>query len=317
MEEKKSDNRNRYFWFKMKDTFFQETDIQRLEALENGERYAYLWLKLMVRTMFERTPGYLGVNQPVPYDERIIAKMTGTDLDTVRVAFKYYADFGMIEILDDKTLYLRGIEKFIGSECSSAERVRRMRDKRAQEEKLLEYKEPEQETKLEPELDTDTRFDKQKIDEDTDTEGNVTDRYKVTLSDEKSSSSFTKYREWIYELSKDAFSVKIDANHSLLVLLEELDRAGRIDLEVLRRVASGCRNGAAFFAKLRDGDFQEKEIDPPVCCNRPTLIENNHFVCSICGKKYRSHKAEYDDWDKAIEEEFIEVGAAYDPDKDL
>ena len=59
----------------------------------------------------------------------MLADVTKTDIDTVRVAIKLLQDLEMLEILDDKTIYIESVNKMIGSETEGAERVRKHRQK--------------------------------------------------------------------------------------------------------------------------------------------------------------------------------------------
>jgi hypothetical protein len=59
----------------------------------------------------------------------MLSVITNTNVDIVRSAMKLFIELQMIEICDDKTIYMAEVEKMIGSESESAARMRRLRQK--------------------------------------------------------------------------------------------------------------------------------------------------------------------------------------------
>ena len=55
--------------------------------------------------------------------------MTNTNIDIVRAAMKLFIELKMIDVFDDQTIYMNETQKLIGSECKSADRVRKHREK--------------------------------------------------------------------------------------------------------------------------------------------------------------------------------------------
>ena len=122
---------NRY-WLKLQRNFFDDENILFLESQKNGLQYIILWQKLLLRCLKdgEEDAGFLRFNEKIPYTEELISTVTKTDIDTVRVGMKYFQGLGMIEILEDGTLYIEAVQKLIGKESESAERVRKHREKK-------------------------------------------------------------------------------------------------------------------------------------------------------------------------------------------
>jgi predicted phage replisome organizer len=124
----------RYYWLKFDEHFFDEDNMIYLEALENGEKYIIFWQKLLLKCLKNRHTedknyGFIRFSEKIPYNDELLAKMTRTNIDTVRVAIKYFQELEMINILDDGTIYIEEVNKLIGSESKSAERVRKHREK--------------------------------------------------------------------------------------------------------------------------------------------------------------------------------------------
>lgn len=118
----------KYYWLKLKNNFFDRKDIKIMEGMENGKDYIIFLLKLKLRSLEDE--GYLRISDAIPYDEKMLSTITNTDIDIVRSAMKVFKEFGLIEILEDRTIYMSCIEQLIGSETSGAERVRRFRAKK-------------------------------------------------------------------------------------------------------------------------------------------------------------------------------------------
>ena len=116
---------NRFYWLKLKRDFFKRHDIQIIESMSNGKDYVLFYLKLLCESLDHE--GSLRFSETIPYNEEMLATITRTNIDTVRSAMKVFVSLGMIELLDDQTIYMREVEKMIGSESESAERMRRHR----------------------------------------------------------------------------------------------------------------------------------------------------------------------------------------------
>ena len=93
--------------------------------MENGKDYILFYLKLLCESVDHS--GSLRFSDTIPYSEKMLSTITGTNIDIVRSAMKVFTSLEMIEILDDQTIYMREVEKMIGGESDSAERVRRHR----------------------------------------------------------------------------------------------------------------------------------------------------------------------------------------------
>ncbi len=119
----------KYYWLKLKRDFFKRHDIQIIESMPNGKDYVLFYLKLMVESIDHE--GALRFSQAIPYNEQMLSVITNTNIDTVRAALELFGALGMVEILDDKTIYMSEVTRLIGSESSSAERVRKHREAKA------------------------------------------------------------------------------------------------------------------------------------------------------------------------------------------
>lgn len=118
----------KFYWLKLKDDFFKRHDIRIIEAMDNGKDYVLFYLKLLVESISHE--GRLRFSDAIPYSEKMLATITDTNIDIVRVALKVFQEFKLVEILDDETLYMSEVTRMIGSESASTERVRQHREQK-------------------------------------------------------------------------------------------------------------------------------------------------------------------------------------------
>lgn len=117
----------KYYWLKLKKDFFKRHDIQIIENMPNGKDYVLFYLKLLVESVDHE--GGLRFNETIPYNEQMLATITNTNVDTVTNAMRLFRDLGMIEVLDDKTIYMNEVSKMLGAETYWAEKKREQRQK--------------------------------------------------------------------------------------------------------------------------------------------------------------------------------------------
>ena len=117
----------KYYWLKLKRDFFKRHDVRIIEELPNGKEYLLFYLKLLVESIDHE--GELRFSDTIPYNEQMLSVITNTNIDVVRSAMKLFVELKMIEVLDDATIYMAEVNKLIGSEWTSAERMRNLRKK--------------------------------------------------------------------------------------------------------------------------------------------------------------------------------------------
>lgn len=119
----------RFYWLKLKRDFFKRHDIQIIESMPNGKDYVLFYLKLLVESIDHE--GELRFSETIPYNAEMLATITNTNIDIVRTAMKVFAEFQMIEILEDKTIFMAEVQKLIGSAADNdvANRKRRQRER--------------------------------------------------------------------------------------------------------------------------------------------------------------------------------------------
>ncbi len=154
----------RYYWLKLDRGFFKRHDITVIEDMPNGKDYVLFYLKLMLESVDHE--GALRFSDTIPYNEQMLASVTHTNIDIVRAAMKILIELGMVEVFDDKTLFMAEVAKLLDSETYAA---RRKREQRKEDEKgdnvprlspdCPQEKEIEKEKELETEIEQETEKD--------------------------------------------------------------------------------------------------------------------------------------------------------------
>ena len=121
----------RFYWLKLQEDFFEDDTIDFIESQENGEKYCLFYLKLCLKAL--KSEGklirYVG-NMLIPYDEKGLAKLTRTDVDTVRCALALFDKIGLVSRLDTGEIFINQLNEMVGTETDKA---KLMRQKRAKE----------------------------------------------------------------------------------------------------------------------------------------------------------------------------------------
>jgi len=76
------------------------------------------------------TVGHLRFNEFVPYDEKMLSTITDTNIDIVRSAIKVFSQLGLLQILENGTIFLPDVPEMTGKESESASRVRAYRKRK-------------------------------------------------------------------------------------------------------------------------------------------------------------------------------------------
>lgn len=116
----------KYHWLKLPENFFKRHDIKIIKQMDNGEKYVIFYQQLLLESISHE--GELRFSDLIPYDEKMLSIITDTDIDIVRSAMKVLTELGMVQILDDATIFMTDMEKMIGRD-NGTERVRKHRER--------------------------------------------------------------------------------------------------------------------------------------------------------------------------------------------
>lgn len=120
----------RYYWIKLKTDFFDLPTIDWLLSQKNGCEYIVLYQMLCLKTANNNGMMANGIGEMlIPYDvEKIVRDTKYFDFDTVTVALELFKKLGLIYKSENDVMCITGIDEMVGSETSSAKRVRKYRE---------------------------------------------------------------------------------------------------------------------------------------------------------------------------------------------
>ncbi|WP_161564247.1 conserved phage C-terminal domain-containing protein [Listeria sp. SHR_NRA_18] len=120
----------KYYWLKLKNDFFNNTEIKVLRRVAGGDTYTLIYLEMLLLSL--ENNGFLyfeGVGEDLADELSVIL---GEKKEDVQFLLTFLEAKKLIEVNQESdTIYLNTIEGMIGKESGSA---RRMRDLRAKEE---------------------------------------------------------------------------------------------------------------------------------------------------------------------------------------
>ena len=190
----------KYYWLRLKRDFFKRHDIQIIEGMPNGKDYILFYLKLLCESVDHE--GNLRFSDEIPYNEHMLSTITNTNIDVVRTAIKAFSELGMMDIMDDGTYYMSGVEKLIGSETYWAEKKRKQRKKQ----NLLEDKKgtmsnecptcPSKSIEIEKEIEIEKDIDKKEKNIKKEKRHKYGQYKNVLLSDEQLAKLKEEFPDW-------------------------------------------------------------------------------------------------------------------------
>lgn len=120
----------KYYWLKLMKDFFQQPKIKKLRRVAGGDTYTVIYLKLQLLSLENGGKLYFEGIEDTFVEE--IALTIDEDEDNVRFTLMYLEKQGLIEKVDENEFAMPEAMVRIGSEVASAERVRRLRERRKQ-----------------------------------------------------------------------------------------------------------------------------------------------------------------------------------------
>lgn len=119
----------RYYWLKLKEDFFRNKVMKKMRRIAGGDTYVIICLKMMLMSI--QNGGklfYEGVEQDFCAE---LALDLDEDEDNVKIAVSFLMQNGRLVQESDTEFFMPEACEAIGSESASAERMRKMREKKA------------------------------------------------------------------------------------------------------------------------------------------------------------------------------------------
>ena len=119
----------RYYWLKLMSDFFAQPRIKKLRRIAGGDKYTIIYQKLQLLSLNDGARLYYEGIEPTLSEE--LALTIDEDAENVEVTLKFLLSQGLMEQVSETEYLLTETQRLIGSECYSAERVRRHRQSKA------------------------------------------------------------------------------------------------------------------------------------------------------------------------------------------
>lgn len=120
--------RKKYYWLKLKEDFFRNKKIKKLRRIAGGDTYTIIYLKMLLLSLNHEGKLFFESVEETLAEE--IALEIDEEAENVQIALNYLFNNMLIEEVDEDEYMLPEAVKSMGSESSSAERVRRHRQKK-------------------------------------------------------------------------------------------------------------------------------------------------------------------------------------------
>lgn len=88
-------------WIKIVTDIFDDEKMLLIESLPSSDANIVIWFKLLCLAGKNNNSGVFLLNDRIPYTDEMLATIFRKDINTVRFALKTFADFGMIEVIDN------------------------------------------------------------------------------------------------------------------------------------------------------------------------------------------------------------------------
>ena len=154
MEEKK-----KYYWLKLKEDFFRNKTIKKLRNIAGGDTYTLIYLKMQLLSLKNEGNLYFDEVEDTMADE--IALEIDETPENVKVVLMYLVKNKMVEEVDGQTLSLVETKQCIGRETAVASRVRKHRELKKSDNKLLQCN--TNETKCNTEKEIEKEIEKESV----------------------------------------------------------------------------------------------------------------------------------------------------------
>lgn len=207
----------KYYYLKLKESFFDSDEMKVLEAMPDGHKYSNILLKLYLKSL--KNEGKLMLNDHIPYNTVMLATITNHSVGDVERALNILESLSLIEVLDNGSIYMLDIQTLIGKSSSEGDRKKAYR-MRIEAEKtgtkalgqtsgqLSDIRTPELELELEKELEIELEKERDIV-----PQSETVSPYKTIIdylndkTDKKFRASADKTKRFIDARLKDGFTI--------------------------------------------------------------------------------------------------------------
>lgn len=276
----------RYYWLKLKDNFFNEKAIKKLRKIAGGDTYTIIYLKLLLKSM--KTGGKLYFDGIEDNFCKELALDIDEDDENVKVTFMYLQRVGLLKEINEREIELTEMHGMVGSETSSAARVRKHRQIKNEKQKALQCNTQALQcnsdvtkcnTEIEIELDKEIELDNRTIDINNTKEikkESKKERKKERKDPERAKENIKSFNELIDNYTpneqlrkelKEHLKVRKNkkaalTNRAIELSLKKLDDLASNDAEKIKMVQNAIMSGWTTFYPLKEDEKKFNKSKP-------------------------------------------------------
>ncbi|PGO73608.1 replication protein [Bacillus cereus] len=206
-------------WIKISTSMFEDEKIRLIESMPEADTLLIIWIRLLAQAGKTNASGYIFLSKNIPYSDEMLATLFNRPIATVRLALQTFQQLGMIEITDDQYICISNWEKHQNVDGLervkqlNAERNKKYRERKKQQQLVLENKCEDSDVCVTSRDDTDIEEEKE-LDKEKELEINNT-----SSSDESDTKVLIPYQEILDYLNgkaKKNFNHKAEAHRKLI-----------------------------------------------------------------------------------------------------
>ena len=245
-------------WIKIVTDIFDDEKMLLIESLPSADSIIVVWFKLLCLAGKNNNSGVFMLNERIAYTDEMLATIFRKDVNTVRFAFKTFADFGMIEIIDNViTIPNWGKHQTLDAYEKRKERDRiYQKEKRAKQKRLIKSSDESAE-KSSDVVALEEEKEKEK-EEDKNNKKKKKSEFDIFIEEHTEN---LKLKETIYEFIKMRKAIKAPmTSNALKLMLRKLDNISNNDDEKIEIINNSILNSWK-------GIFPLKSTDSEYGCN--------------------------------------------------
>lgn len=151
----------RFYWLKLPDDFFRQKPIKKLRKIAGGDTYTVIYLKMLLLSIKQNGKLFFeGVEENFCEE---LALDLDEEVENVEVTVRFLLAQGLLKLMEENEYELTECSRMVGSESSSAERMRRLRSNKASQcdtnvTEALRVSDVEKEIEIEKDKEKDNKY---------------------------------------------------------------------------------------------------------------------------------------------------------------
>lgn len=241
-------------WIKIVTDIFDDEKMLLIESLPSADSIIVVWFKILCLAGKNNNSGVFMLNERIAYTDEMLATIFRKDVNTVRFAFKTFADFGMIEIIDNViTIPNWGKHQTLDAYEKRKERDRiYQKEKRAKQKRLIKSSDESAE-KSSDVVALEEEKEKEK-EEDKNNKKKKKSEFDIFIEEHTEN---LKLKETIYEFIKMRKAIKAPmTSNALKLMLRKLDNISNNDDEKIEIINNSILNSWKGIFPLKSTDSE-------------------------------------------------------------